>query len=53
MAYIRWNHLGDAIWWSLVTTTTDGYGDIAPAGLGGRLLASFFEVVKRCVHSAH
>lgn len=29
----------DAIWWALVTTTTVGYGDIAPVSLAGRLIA--------------
>lgn len=28
----------DAIWWSLVTMTTVGYGDFFPASTGGRLL---------------
>lgn len=31
--------LADALWWSLVTLTTVGYGDIAPTTLGGRLIA--------------
>lgn len=32
---------GDALWWSVVTTTTTGYGDISPQTLGGRVMAAF------------
>lgn len=28
----------DALWWSIVTVTTVGYGDISPATLGGRVV---------------
>ncbi len=33
--------LSDALWWSFVTLTTVGYGDIAPASATGRIVASF------------
>ncbi|HBB35311.1 MAG TPA: cag pathogenicity island protein Cag26 [Cyanobacteria bacterium UBA8803] len=32
--------LSDALWWSIVTVTTVGYGDIAPVTIGGRLIAT-------------
>ena len=28
----------DAVWWSIVTVTTVGFGDISPVSLGGRLI---------------
>lgn len=30
--------LVDAFWWSIVTITTVGYGDISPSSLGGRII---------------
>jgi voltage-gated potassium channel len=30
---------GNALWWSIVTLTTVGYGDISPETLGGRAIA--------------
>lgn len=36
---------GDGIWWSLVTATTVGYGDIAPRTQEGRLIAAVLMLV--------
>ncbi|PRX30992.1 voltage-gated potassium channel [Orenia metallireducens] len=35
----------DALWWSLVTATTVGYGDIAPKTIEGRMIAALIMVV--------
>lgn len=34
----------DALWWSFVTTTTVGYGDISPSTAGGRVVAAVLMV---------
>jgi voltage-gated potassium channel len=37
--------LDDALWWSIVTLTTVGYGDIAPQTTGGRLVGAMVMVL--------
>ncbi len=38
MAYFDSLPLADSLWWTIVTITTVGYGDISPASLGGRIV---------------
>ncbi|MFC4799229.1 potassium channel family protein [Neobacillus sp. GCM10023253] len=42
MAWIEpsFDSYGDALWWTVVTTTTVGYGDLYPETTVGRLIAS-------------
>ncbi len=37
--------IGDAFWWSFVTTTTVGYGDISPKTIPGRITAGIFMIM--------
>lgn len=39
MSYLEHKSFGDALWWSIVTTTTVGYGDISPTTPAGRIIA--------------
>ncbi len=38
LAYFEGRSVPDALWWSIVTLTTVGFGDISPVSLGGRLI---------------
>lgn len=39
MIYTEGKSFLDALWWSIVTVTTVGYGDISPATSIGRVMA--------------
>lgn len=39
ISYLEDKSLADALWWSIVTVTTVGYGDISPATAAGRVIA--------------
>ncbi len=38
-------NLFDALWWSIVTVTTVGYGDVRPVTPAGKIVASFLMIV--------
>ncbi len=38
LAFFEDRSLPDALWWSVVTLTTVGFGDISPVSFGGRLI---------------
>jgi voltage-gated potassium channel len=37
----KFRHLGDAVWWCVVTLSTVGYGDVYPETQAGRVVAAF------------
>ena len=41
MSFIEKKSFSDSLWWSIVTCTTVGYGDISPSTGAGRLVAVF------------
>ena len=45
ISYIEKMDFFDAIWWSFVTTTTVGYGDISPSTNLGRLIAAILMII--------
>ena len=40
--HVNWDN---ALWWSIVTLTTVGYGDIAPATIGGRVVGAIIMIL--------
>ncbi|WP_310602373.1 potassium channel family protein [Anaerosporobacter sp.] len=45
MSYFEGTSFSDSIWWSFVTTTTVGYGDLSPTTSEGRIIAVILMVV--------
>lgn len=45
MTYLEEMSFPDALWWSFVTTTTVGYGDLAPVTYAGRAVAILLMLV--------
>ncbi len=39
------HNLFDALWWSIVTVTTVGYGDVKPVTPSGKIVASFLMII--------
>lgn len=37
-------HFDDALWWSIVTSTTVGYGDLYPVSTAGRIVATILPI---------
>ena len=45
MMYLEQMSFSDALWWSFVTATTVGYGDLSPATTAGRVIACVLMIV--------
>jgi voltage-gated potassium channel len=46
------NSLGEAMWWSLATITTVGYGDMYPSTVSGKLVAAVLMIMGISIFSA-
>lgn len=45
MMYVEGMNFVDALWWSFVTATTVGYGDLSPSSGAGRIIAAILMIV--------
>ena len=41
----KFSNIPQAMWWSIITLTTVGYGDVFPVTLGGRFLAGLIAIM--------
>ena len=41
----KFSSIFDAMWWSLITITTVGYGDMVPVTTGGRIFAGLITLI--------
>ena len=41
----KFSSIPEAMWWSIITLTTVGYGDVAPVTLSGRIIAGFIAIL--------
>ena len=41
----KFNNIGDAFWWAIVTVTTVGYGDVYPITTEGKVIAALLMIV--------
>jgi voltage-gated potassium channel len=46
------NSLGEAMWWSLATITTVGYGDMYPSTVSGKIVAAVLMIMGISIFSA-
>ena len=49
---IEYDSLFDSFWWTIVTFTTVGYGDLSPASVGGRIFGIFVLIMGVVINSA-
>ena len=47
------DHLANSLWWTIVTMTTVGFGDMAPEGVPGRIFAIIIMIVMEIVWALH
>lgn len=49
--FLEFGSLFDSFWWTIVTFTTVGYGDLSPASVGGRMFGVIVLITGVIIHS--